>query len=377
MKKYYLILVLVCVVLLSFGCGTVKENKEAIKDSTLDHKSAGAYYKHGNVKFDLKQYGDAIKDYDKAIRLAPKDACYYRARGDAKYKLDQYKEAIKDYNKAIELDSKSAFSYCVRGCSKTKLKQYKEARVDLLKAKKLAEEQKKISLFKIIEKKLKELDEDEKKNTIKGYGKAGIVKNLELSYAMIGLNKYKLKQYKEALNNFDKAIELNPKFALPWHYRGMSKEKLGQPEEAMKSYDRAIELNPEYVLPWFYRGMLKCESDQYKEAIKDYNQAIKLDPKNAYCAYCYRSRGYAKFKLEQYEEAIKDFDKAIELNPTLACAYASRGFINFYIKQQYKDARIDLLKAKELAQEQKNAILLKTVAKNLQELDEAEKKAKK
>ena len=58
----------------------------------------------GNAKDELKQYSEAIADYDKAIELDPNFAAAYTNRGTAKAQLKQYSEAIADYDKAIELD---------------------------------------------------------------------------------------------------------------------------------------------------------------------------------------------------------------------------------------------------------------------------------
>ena len=76
-----------------------------------------AYYNRGNAKYELKQYQEAIADYDKAIELNQK-MCRYYNRGNAKYELKQYQEAIADFNKAIELNPKDAHTYYGRGIGK-------------------------------------------------------------------------------------------------------------------------------------------------------------------------------------------------------------------------------------------------------------------
>ena len=52
----------------------------------------------------LGNYKGAIADYDKAIKLNPKDAKAYNNRGGTKNMLGDYKGAIADWEKAIELN---------------------------------------------------------------------------------------------------------------------------------------------------------------------------------------------------------------------------------------------------------------------------------
>ena len=61
--------------------------------------------------------------------------------------------------------------------------------------------------------------------------------------------KYELKQHKEAIADYDKAIELNPKDAQAYNNRGVAKKMLKQYKEAIADYDKAIELNPKYAEP--------------------------------------------------------------------------------------------------------------------------------
>ena len=134
--------------------------------------------------------------------------------------------------------------------------------------------------------------------------------------------KMKLKQHKEAIADYDKAIELNPKDARAYYNRGNAKHQLKQHKEAIADYDKAIELNPKDAKAYYNRGNAKNELKQHKEAIADYNKAIELNPKDANA---YNNRGVAKSNLKQHKEAIADYDKAIELKPEDAQAYYNRG----------------------------------------------------
>ena len=76
--------------------GAVKHYDKAIR---LDPKNAAIYYNRGNAKFDLRQYQEAIAYYDEAIELDPELAAAYYNRANVKFDLRQHKKALEDYPK--------------------------------------------------------------------------------------------------------------------------------------------------------------------------------------------------------------------------------------------------------------------------------------
>jgi tetratricopeptide (TPR) repeat protein len=74
-----------------------------------------AYYKGGFAWIDKKEYDNAIKYFDEAIRLDPQNARFYYERGIAwSYKRQQDK-ALADFSEAIRLDPAFAAAYNSRG----------------------------------------------------------------------------------------------------------------------------------------------------------------------------------------------------------------------------------------------------------------------
>ncbi|MDJ0581445.1 tetratricopeptide repeat-containing serine protease family protein [Crocosphaera sp.] len=122
----------------------------------------------------------------------------------------------------------------------------------------------------------------------------------------------KNKQYTEAINSYDQALEIDPNDKDAWHGRGVALNELKRYEEAIKPYDKAIEIDPNYVKAWYNRGNALDELKRYEEAIKSYDKAIEIDPNYVKAWY---NRGNSLRKLERYEEAIKSYDKAIEIDP--------------------------------------------------------------
>ena len=150
--------------------------------------------------------------------------------------------------------------------------------------------------------------------------------NLNPEYAIAYYNrgnaKYKLEQYEAAITNYDKAINLNPGFAEAYLNRGSAKNKLGQYEAAITDYDKAINFSPGFAEAYNNRGSAKDKLGQYEATIIDYDKAISLNPEDATAYY---NRGFVKYNLEQYEAAITDYDEAINLNPGFIEAYNNRG----------------------------------------------------
>jgi len=99
---------------------------------------------------------------------------------------------------------------------------------------------------------------------------------------------------------------------------GLTKSNKQDYKGAIQDYSKAIELDPKLVKAYVNRGLAKANIKDYREAIQDYSKAIELDPK---LAKTYESRGLAKANIKDYRGAIQDFTKAIELNPNLDKAY--------------------------------------------------------
>ncbi|MBD3879512.1 MAG: tetratricopeptide repeat protein [Quinella sp. 1Q5] len=132
-----------------------------------------------------------------------------------------------------------------------------------------------------------------------------------------------LKQYERAIQDYDKAIQLNPNHEMAYNNRGLAYGKLGQKDKEIQDYESAIKLNPNYAGSYYNRGGYYLELKQYERAIQDYSKAIELNP-ILYQAYYNRGNVYLK-GLEQYEQAIKDYSTAIYINPDLYEAYVNRG----------------------------------------------------
>ncbi|TAE49148.1 MAG: tetratricopeptide repeat protein [Cytophagales bacterium] len=78
-----------------------------------------------------------------------------------------------------------------------------------------------------------------------------------LSVWFLPLFAQQLSTEKEAMQYYNKAIELNPKDANTYVNRGNFKSDLGDSQGAMQDFNKAIELNPKNAGAYYNRGLLK------------------------------------------------------------------------------------------------------------------------
>ena len=82
-----------------------------------------------------------------------------------------------------------------------------------------------------------------------------------------GDKKYDLEDYKGAIADYNKAIQLKPDYALAYYNRGITKFDLKDYNGAITDYNKAIQLNPSDTLAYYFRGLAKYN-------LKDCNGAI-------------------------------------------------------------------------------------------------------
>jgi len=142
-----------------------------------------------------------------------------------------------------------------------------------------------------------------------------------------------LKEYQRAIQDYDRAIELEPTAAIYYTDRGIVYTKLKEYQRAIQDYDRAIELDLNYAKAHNQRGNTYYKLKEYQRAIQDYDRAIELE---STAAIFYANRGSAYSNLKEYQRAIQDYDRAIELEPTKVANYTNRGFIYYKLKEHQR-----------------------------------------
>jgi len=79
---------------------------------------------------------------------------------------------------------------------------------------------------------------------------------------------------------------------------------------AMEEFTKAIELDPEYSYAYYNRALVYCQNDELENCLTDYNKAIELNPDNVYWTI---ERGFLYMELGDREKAIIDLERSQEL----------------------------------------------------------------
>ena len=163
-----------------------------------------------------------------------------------------------------------------------------------------------------------------------------------------GLEKSNRGDYQEALADYNRAIQIDPDYAVAYNGLGFLKQtKLNDYKGALADYNRAIQIDPNYAVAYSNRGALKQDKlHNYEGALADYNRAIQIDPNDATA---YNNRGLLKkTNLNDYKGALADYNRAIQLDPNHANRYRDRGFLKCEKLNDYQGALADYNRAIQL-----------------------------
>ena len=264
--------------------------QQAIEDFdralVLDPTYAWAYGNRGITYRSSKNYERALADFDTAISLDDHLDWIYVARGDVLRHLGRYERAIEDCNRAIILDPTYAQAYGSRGRVYRILGEYAQAIEDFKRAIALDPER---AWF----------------------------------YAQQGENYRDVQQFELAIEAYNQAIALAPE-SFFWAYgsRAYTYFRLKDYQRAIEDFNRATELDPTYIWGYGQRGRIYRHLRMYDKALADFNRAIELDSSDAWA---YSHRGLVYFYMGDDTNALADFNRAIELDPEYVNAYGRRG----------------------------------------------------
>jgi tetratricopeptide (TPR) repeat protein len=119
----------------------------------------------------------------------------------------------------------------------------------------------------------------------------------------------------EALGDYQKALDRNPRSADAYRELGQAYQRLGRPADAEQAYSQAIELRPGSWANHTYLGAFRLGQGRYGDAEKSFETALTIAPDNARV---WSNLGATRLNAGRPREAEEALARSIALLPTPA-----------------------------------------------------------
>jgi tetratricopeptide (TPR) repeat protein len=212
-----------------------------------------------------KDYDAAISNYNQLIRLDSKDIDGYRLRAYVyQYGKKDYDKAIADYNTVLTIDPKNHLYYSRRAYAYNSQKLYDRAIEDMTKAIEL--NTKDPSAYLITRSGFFKTKGDTS-SAVKDYNEAVRITGKATTVASRGWFYLRLKWYDRALQDFEKAIQMDSKTWSAYTGKADLLIKKFQYDKAMAEYDFILKEDPKYSVAYYYKADLLRLQGDYEKSI--------------------------------------------------------------------------------------------------------------
>ena len=255
------------------GTGKIEDLNQAIQS---DSTSKTNYIARANYFWRNSKYNEAIKDFTTALSIDPNDPNIFMKRGFVYVNsLEQFENAVADFTKAIDLSQDKSEAYRSRAYVYWKMQDFRKSIEDY-----------------------KKITELEPKNAN--------------AYLNLGNAYFNLSAYDLAANTYSEVIKVTPN-AESYNLRGWALTNDEKYKEALLDFDKAIELNPYDGKYFKNRGNVKNKLGQYSSAMEDLDIAIKKKIDLHYKSLS--NKGDSYFGLEKYKEALEYYQESLKIKP--------------------------------------------------------------
>ena len=218
---------------------------EAVIDAhgvVFEHLVLLSLTEKGDVFAAKKEYATAVAEYTKAIQINKNFAEAYFKRGLAYDRLAQPDSAIADFTKVIELAAKdeqaarnAAGAYANRCMVYSEKRDYVRAVADCNEALKLKPDFGIAYLYRADS----NLSLGKNFQAILDYSKAIDIAPSFVAYHNRGLAYLRISEYRKAIADFTKAIELNGSIATAYYNRGLAYQAIGRTDLSKLDFEKA------------------------------------------------------------------------------------------------------------------------------------------
>ena len=139
---------------------------------------------------------------------------------------------------------------------------------------------------------------------------------------MLGVLLARLGRFGEALEYYNKALDLRPRYAEALNNRGNTLSHLRRHNEAIRSYREALDVMPDYAAAHNNLGNSLQEAGCIDDAIASFRRALQLKPDYSDAL---NNLGNALLSKGNFEDASRSFARALQLQPNFDRALVGYG----------------------------------------------------
>jgi Tfp pilus assembly protein PilF len=149
-----------------------------------------------------------------------------------------------------------------------------------------------------------------------------------------------------ALTAAQEAVAFDGNVAAYRDLLGLIYLQLQRPDLAVEHFQRAVQIDPKFADGHFHLGTALAETRRWEEAVATYRTAIAL-PNITVPDFAHQNLGVALYNLRRYREAEQALRFAISLDPQLQAAYYHLGLL-FNAEQRQEEAKAAFRHARQL-----------------------------
>jgi tetratricopeptide (TPR) repeat protein len=276
---------------------------------------AEGYSKLGQIYSTEKDFKQAIPSLEMAAHLAPRNEGVLIDLSIAYFNADQYEKALEPLARAVALNPNSKGAHHMLGKTDFMLGRFKESLAELETALRLAPNDYDIA-YTLGLAYLKQRQFDPAKQIYdRMFAQIGERPQLHI---LIGRAYRETGFLAEAIEEFKKAIALDPNFERAHYYLGLTyllKDGSARLGEATEEFRIELASHPNEFFANYYLGIVSLVDRKLPEAISLLEKASQIEPNNPDP---YFHLGQAYELAGKHEQAIAALRKAIELNPYLS-----------------------------------------------------------
>ena len=118
--------------------------------------------------------------------------------------------------------------------------------------------------------------------------------------------------WKSEIDLWEDCVRKAPQKERTHHNLGFAYYEIGRWEDARREFERALDLNPRYALSVYNLGLVFYRQGMMEKAIDCYHRALNLDGSSADT---YFNLGLAYYQTGRYSEAAEAFKALLKLKP--------------------------------------------------------------